>query len=54
MGLKGARFTTTEDIETNATAKVRKILKEASIPPVLPTDGASVFASKGSSLKVIR
>jgi hypothetical protein len=29
MGLKGARFATIEDIKSNATAKLRKIPKEA-------------------------
>jgi hypothetical protein len=41
MGLKGARFTTMEDIKLNATAELQKIPKR-SLPQVLPTMAESM------------
>jgi len=56
MGLKGTRFTTMEDIKSNATAELQKIQKK---PSAIASnngriDGASVCVHKGPTLKVIR
>ena len=56
MDLKGTRFATMEDIKSNATAELRKILKKpsASASNIGRIDGASVCVRKGPTLKVIR
>jgi hypothetical protein len=49
MGIKGTRFATMQDIKSNATAELRKILKET-----MAGSMEQVCVRKGATLKVIR